>query len=68
MCPAAGSTYFDDSPLIVPATAWLLTLSDSIFYGLSDLVIAAESPGAVPHGLMLSKNMFSSTDYGTPLL
>lgn len=50
--------------LIVPAHMWLLTLTDSLFYGLSDLVVAPLSPNVTPVGLMASRNIFSYTDYG----
>lgn len=50
----------------MPADTWLLTLSDSLFYGLSDLVVAPLAPNVIPVGLMASGNIFSYTPYGQP--
>ena len=41
-------------------------MSDSIFYGLADLVIAPLNTNVVPVGLMVTRNMFSNTPYGNP--
>lgn len=59
--------YFDDSPL-VDTMLYGTTVSDSLIYGLSGLIIAPQSANVQPRGLFITHNVFTTTSYAAPTI